>query len=79
MANLAPSYGPVPFHPGPPNGRVATAGECKWQPVLPVNYTATKLIVCLVHTKKDARLAVDGGLLFQHRCKVLFSRLFSQT
>lgn len=56
----------IPFHPGSPNGRVATAGECKCQPVLPVNYTATKLIVCLVHIEKKEKMQVWllMGLLF---------------
>lgn len=78
VANLAPSYGPILFQPGPPNSRVATAGECECHPVLPVNYTVTKLIVCLVHTKKNARLAIDGSIVstqmqssFSHRLDLM--------
>lgn len=75
VANLPPSYGPILFYPSPLNGRVATAGECKCHPVLPVNYAATKLIVCLVHTKKMPRLAIDGPIVSTQ----MQSSFFSQT
>lgn len=61
------------FTPGSPNGRVATAGECKCHPVLPVNYTATKLIVCLVHSKKDAALAIDWPFVSRTDAALSFS------
>lgn len=62
------------FHASPSNGRVATAGECKCQPVLPVNYAATKLIVCLVHTKKMPRLAIDGPIVSTQMQSSFFSQ-----
>lgn len=78
VANLAPLYGPILrlsffFIPGSPIGRVATAGECKCHPVLPVNYTATKLIVCLVHSKKDAALAIDWPFVSHTDAALSFS------
>lgn len=69
-----PHIGPFLFHPSLPNGRVATAGECKCHPVLPVNYTTTKLIVCLVHTRKMPRSAIDGSIVSAQMQRFLFSQ-----
>lgn len=62
--NPAPlSHEPLLSYPDSPNGRVATAGECKYHPVLPVNYTTKKLIVRRGAHLKDARLPLDGPIV----------------
>lgn len=58
MGNLPPGHRPVLFYP-----RVATAGECKCHPALPVNYSATKQIVCLVHTERMRRSVTDEPIV----------------
>lgn len=77
MTNPAPlSHGPLLSYPGSPNGRVATAGECKYHPVLPVNYTTKKLIVRGGAHLRDVRLPVDGAHCFNADAEVC---LFSHT